>query len=94
MYEHSDCILCSIGGAGGATTDGEAVVGTARGGWVLPRALGRGGVNVGGTAGVLILTGMPNAPGNEGAATPGGSLGFAKLKKPAGGGEKTDGVGV
>jgi len=77
MYEHSDCILCSIGGAGGVTTDGEAVVGTAGGDLVLPKALEGGGVNTGGTAGVL--TGMLNAAGNEGAANAGGKGGGAAI---------------
>jgi len=97
MYEHSDCMLCSIGGVGGVTAGcsppGDmTAVGTAGSGLEPPKTLGGGGVNVGGTAGAL--NGMPNTLGGEGVAPLGLSLGFENPKKLAGGSVKTDGVGV
>lgn len=101
MNEHSDCMPCSMGGAGGdiegrGTADGSGPgdrdmgpADTAPGVLKLLRTPGGGGVRVGGASGVLA--GVPKMLGDAGLVL---SLGFEKPKKPARGGEKTGGVGV
>lgn len=100
MNEHSDCMPCSMGGAGGDIGGGTAgssgpgdrdmgATGTIPGGWKPLKAPGGGGVRAGGASGVL--TGVPKMLGDAGLGL---SLGFAKPKKPTGGGVKTGGVGL
>jgi len=86
MYEHSDCMLCSTGGAGGdiegggatdgsGSGDGDAgVAGTTLGNLKPLKILGAGGVKAGGASGVL--TGIPKTMGDAVVATPGLSFGF------------------